>query len=113
MRESDDSAQSGNAAAAASTNTANGPAELDELEHEVDQLSSRAAAVDASLDHLQQQQSNAGYGLRGDIVAKRASMNTNVSKAESALQQGDIQRAKRYQNMAQADVEALEHFLGR
>ncbi len=112
-RESDNSAPSGNAAAAAPNNAANQAAELDELEHEVDQLSGRAAAVNASLDRLQQQQNSAGYGLRGDIVAKRASMDSNLSKAQSALQQGDIQRAKRYQGLAQADAEALEHFLGR
>ncbi len=113
LREADNSAQSGNAASTAPNNAASGPAERDELEHEVDQLSSRAAAVDASLDHLQQQQNSAGYGLRGDIVARRVSMDANLSKAQNALQQGDIQRAKRYQNMAQGDVEALEHFLGR
>ena len=86
---------------------------LDELTQEVDQLSSRAAAVDASLDRLQQQQNSAGYGLRGDIVARRASMQTRLSKAESAVQQGDVQSARKYLDQAQADVEALEHFLGR
>jgi eukaryotic-like serine/threonine-protein kinase len=88
-------------------------AALDELTQEVDQLSSRAAAVDASLDRLQQQQNSAGYGLRGDIVARRASMQTRLSKAESAVQQGDVQSARKYLDQAQADVEALEHFLGR
>ena len=112
LREAENSAQSDNAAATAPNNAANGPADLDALEHELDQLSSRAAAVDASLDRLQQQQSNAGYGLRGDIVARRASMKTNLSKAESAVQQGDIERAKRYVNLTQGDVESLEHFLG-
>jgi len=45
---------------------------LAELEHQLDQLSSRAAAVNSSLDRLQQQQAAAGYGLRGDMVAKQA-----------------------------------------
>jgi len=111
LRESDNSAPSSNTAAATAP-TAPSPAELDEVEHEVDQLSARSAAVDASLDRLQQQQNSAGYGLRGDIVAKRASMDSNLSKAQNALQQGDIQRAKRYQNLAETDAEALEHFLG-
>jgi hypothetical protein len=88
-------------------------AELDELEHEIDQLSSRAAAVNKSLQHLQQQQAAAGYGLRGDVVSRQSSLQLNLSKAQGAIQQGDAVRAKRYANLAAADVEFLEHFLGR
>jgi len=88
-------------------------AEIDEVEHEVDQLTSRAAAVNNSLDRLQRQQAAAGYGLRGDIVSRQASMQTNLSKAQSAVQSGDVARAKRYANLAAADLEVLEKFLGR
>ena len=112
LREADNSAQSGNTAATAPSNIANVPANLDELEHEVDQLSSRAATVDASLDRLQQQQNNAGYGLRGDMAARQASMRNNLAKAQSAVERGDARRAKKYADLAQSDVEALEHFLG-
>jgi eukaryotic-like serine/threonine-protein kinase len=91
---------------------ANPPLDRDEVEHEIDQLSSRAAAVNSSLDRLQQQQSAAGYGLRGDMAAKQASMKTNLSRAESAIQSGDLPRAKKYADMAASDTEALEHFLG-
>jgi eukaryotic-like serine/threonine-protein kinase len=92
--------------------TANNLIDRDEMEHQIDQLSSRAAAVNSSLDRLQQQQSMAGYGLRGDMAAKQASMKTNLSKAESAAERGDLPRAKKYADMAASDVEALEHFLG-
>jgi serine/threonine-protein kinase len=92
--------------------TGNGPINRDELEHEIDQLSSRAAAVNSSLDRLQQQQGNAGYGLRGDMAAKQASMKTNLSKAESAAERGDLPKAKKYADMAASDAEVLEHFLG-
>lgn len=91
----------------------NGAADLDEVEHEVDLLSNRAAAVNSGLDRLQQQQSSAGYGLRGDMVAKQASMKNNLSKAQDAIEHGDSARAKKYANLAQSEVEALEHFLGR
>jgi len=84
----------------------------DEVEKQIDQLSSRAAAVNSSLDRLQQQQANAGYGLRGDMAAKQASMKNNLSKAESAAERGDLAKAKKYADMAATDVEALEHFLG-
>ena len=72
---------SGSSAAAASK-----AAMIDELEQQADQLSNRADAVDASLDRLQQQQSASGYGLRGDIVSRRSSMKTNLSKAQNAVQ---------------------------
>jgi serine/threonine-protein kinase len=94
------------------TDAANSPLDRDEVEHEIDQLSSRAAAVNSSLDRLQQQQSAAGYGLRGDMAAKQASMKTNVQRAESAMQSGDLPRAKKYADMAASDAETLEHFLG-
>jgi hypothetical protein len=85
---------------------------LDELEHEFDQLSSRGAAVDASLEHLQQQQAAAGYGLRSDMALKQASMRNNLTKAQGAVERGDAQRAKRYMDLAKSDIETLERFLG-
>ena len=91
---------------------ANDAASLDAAERDVDQLSNRAVAINGSLDRLQQQQSAAGYGLRGDIAARQASMKNNLAKAQSALQSGDLQRAKKYTDLAQRDVDALEHFLG-
>ncbi|MGB9074835.1 MAG: protein kinase [Terriglobales bacterium] len=84
----------------------------DEVERQIDQLSGRAAAVNSSLDRLQQQQSSAGFGLRGDIVAKQTSLKTNLSKAESAAERGDLQKAKKYADMAESDVQAIERFLG-
>ena len=87
-------------------------AALDELETEVDQLSNRAAAVNSGLDRLQQEQAASGYGLRGDMVARQASMKTNLFKAEEAMQHRDAARAKKYADLAGKDLEALERFLG-
>ncbi|MGC1435723.1 MAG: protein kinase [Terriglobales bacterium] len=84
----------------------------DDVERQVDQLSNRAAAVNGSLDRLQQQQSAAGYGLRGDMAARQASMNTNLSKAESAMERGDLATAKKRADLGEVDAETLEHFLG-
>ncbi len=91
---------------------ANNSASLDEAETELDQLSNRAAAVNSGLDHLQQQQSAAGFGLRGDMVAHQTSMKANLFKAEEALQHGDVARAKKFGDMAERDLNALERFLG-
>jgi hypothetical protein len=90
-----------------------GAAELDAIEHEIDQLTSRAAAVNSGLDNLQRQQAAAGYGLRGDIASKQASMKVNLAKAQNAIEHNDAVRAKRYSDMTATDVEALEKFLGR
>lgn len=91
---------------------ANDSAKLDELETQVDQLSNRAAAINTSLDRLQQQQSASGFGLRGDMVARQASMKGNLNKAEEAMQQRDAARTKKYLDLAERDVDALERFLG-
>ena len=88
-------------------------AELDEIERQIDGLTGRAAAVNSSLDTLQRQQQAEGYGLRGDIVSKQASMKLNLQKAQDAIEHNDAARAKRYADMAAADAEALERFLGR
>ena len=124
MREAESAIKSGLSTSSAATsmagknagvNAASAPAnaaELEELEDQEQQISSRAGAVTSSLDQLQQQQSSAGYGLRGDIVAKQADMKANLAKAETALQQKDAAKAKKYMGMAQGDLDALEHFLG-
>jgi hypothetical protein len=108
--EAPESSQARDAAPASS-----GPADsaqLDELEKTVDQISNRAAAVNSSLERLQQQQAASGYGLRGDMVEKQASLKSNLFKAEEALQHGDVARTKKYADLASADADVLERFLG-
>ena len=89
------------------------PAEVEELENRIDQLSTRVAAINNSLDHLQRQQAAAGYGLRGDMAAAQANMQMNLSKAQNAMERGDAAKAKKYADLAAASAETLEHFLGR
>ena len=86
---------------------------MDQLEHEIDQLTSRAAAVNNSLDTMQAQQQKMGVGMRGDIVSRQASMKLNLSKAQEAFNHGDAGRAQRYADLTQSDLGALEKFLGR
>jgi len=105
--------QGGADASAQQAPPADNAAEMDELEHELDQLSTRAASVNSSLDRLQQQQASSGYALRGDMAARQASLKTNLAKAQEAAEHGDMARAKKYQKLAEGDAEVLEHFLGR
>ena len=87
--------------------------QLEQLEKEVDQLSSRTSAVNDSLDNLRRQQSAQGLGLRGDIASTQESLKTHMAKAQSALQAQDVKSARRYLDLAEPEVEKLEKFLGR
>ncbi len=107
------SAANAQAAAAAEAAAKAKAEELDRIEHEIDQLTGRSASVNSSLDNLQRQQAASGFGLRGDIAAKQASMKINLAKAQDAIGRNDLERAKRYAAMAASDIEALEKYLGR
>lgn len=88
-------------------------AELKEAEQQSDQLNSRAAAISESLDTLRRQQAAQGYGLRGDIVAAEELMKTNLARGQAALDEKDGAKAKQYFDMAEAQAEKIERFLGR
>lgn len=114
---------SGSAAANASTTEANsaegsqpsstGNAEqMAELEQQAVQLTSRANAVNDSLNHLRQQESAQGLGLRGDISSAQERLGIHMAKAQAALQNGDPQSAKKYLDLAEGEVATLEKFLG-
>ncbi len=88
-------------------------AALNEVENDVDQLTGRAASIDTGLANLQRQQAAAGYGLRGDMAEKQAAMRLNIAKAQQAVRDKDVERAKKYAATATTNIEALEKFLGR
>ncbi len=89
------------------------PKLLRDLETENDQLDSRAAAVEGSLDTLEHQMQQSGLGLRGDMVAARNSMRVDLQKAKQAIDNQDTESARQYLDRAHRDVEKLEGFLGR
>jgi len=86
---------------------------MEEMEVEADQLDSRAAAVESSLDTLEQQMHQSGVGLRGDMVVARTNMRTDLAKAKQALETMDTDRARKYLDMTHRELEKLEAFLGR
>jgi serine/threonine-protein kinase len=88
------------------------PAQIAELDHEMDQITSREAAVKASLDSLQRAQSAQGLQLRGDIVAAQQRMQTYAAKAQSALQAQDIENTKKYLELMETELGKIEKFLG-
>ena len=58
------------------------------------------------------QQAASGYGLRGDIVSAETRMKTDLSKAQAAMQNKDAKAAKKYLDMAEAELQTIEKFLG-
>jgi eukaryotic-like serine/threonine-protein kinase len=88
-------------------------AAVEDNEHRYDDIDSRSAAVSQSLDNIQRQQAAAGYGLRGDIVAAQQHMKTDIAKAQAAMQKHDTQGAKKYLDMAEAELTTIEKFLGK
>ena len=86
---------------------------LDAMEAEIDQLDNRAAAAESSIDTLEQQLHRDGLGLRGDVVASRNSLRTDMTRARQAMEASDAERARRFIDMAHHELEHLEAFLGR
>jgi len=89
------------------------PGELDKLQDELDQLSSRARAAKDSVENLRRQQNAQGLNLRSDIAAAEDRMGSDIDKAQAALQNQNARDARRYMEKAEADVETLEKFMGR
>jgi len=88
------------------------PAQLAELDHEMDQISAREAAANASLDSFQRAQSAQGLQLRGDIVAAQQRMQAYAAKVQSALQAQDIENARKYLDLMETELGRIEKFLG-
>ncbi len=86
---------------------------LKEAENQTDQLQARSAAITQGLDNLRRAQQAQGYGLRGDIVQAEQMMQINLSRAQSALQAGNVDQAKEYLDKAETQAMTLERFLGR
>jgi hypothetical protein len=95
-----------------SSNTAQNTEPMEELEQDVDQISSRAVAASDSLDGMRRELSTQGLNLRGDIASSEELMKSNLDKARRALQNQDAKNARRYLTMAQAQMEKIEKFLG-
>jgi serine/threonine-protein kinase len=86
---------------------------MDDLEKQADQLDSRAASVESSVAGLEQSMHQSGLGLRGDIVASRANLRNDLSKAKQALDGMDTDRAQHFMDLASHELDKLEAFVGR
>lgn len=83
-----------------------------EVETQYSDVDSRSAAASQSLDGLKRQQAAAGYGLRADIVSAEQRMKADLAKAQTFMQKQDAKSAKKYLDMAEAELKTIETFLG-
>jgi serine/threonine protein kinase len=103
---------SSGSAAQASQAQAEAAAQAEEVERKYDEVDSRSTAVSQSLDNLKRQQAAAGYGLRSDIVSAEQRMKADLNKAQYYVQKQDSKNAKKYLDMADAELQTIEKFLG-
>ncbi|HLZ51864.1 MAG TPA: protein kinase [Candidatus Acidoferrum sp.] len=88
-------------------------AQAEEVEQKYTDVDSRSVAATQTLDNLQRQQAAAGYGLRSDIVSAQQRMKADLNKAQYYMQKQDSKNAKKYLDMADAELQTIEKFLGR
>jgi serine/threonine-protein kinase len=108
---------SSTASTGGNTDSGNGTADagkesVQAVEQDVDETSSRATAATQSLDTMKRSLSAQGLNLRGDIVSAQELMNSNLERARQALANNDTKGARKYLDMAQAQQNKIEKFLG-
>jgi len=87
--------------------------ELEKLDKQLIDLSSRAAIIRGSLDRLRKEQNDLGFDLRLDIVTTVERMTANLDRTQQAFQTQNITNIRRYMESLKSDVETLEQFIGR
>lgn len=87
-------------------------AQLEALEEQTDQLSSRANSLNDALDNLRNQQAAHGYGLRHDIASAQELMKMHLAKAQTALQNHDPAGAQKHLDLAESEAAKIDKFLG-
>ena len=89
------------------------PEEIAKMEDEADKLNVRGSAIAQSVETLRKQQMAAGYNLRGDMASSEERMQLYLAKGNDRLRVQDLTGAKKYFDMAEAEIEKLEKFMGR
>ncbi len=87
------------------------PEELAKLDDEADKLNIRASSATQSIDTLRQQQIASGYNLRADISSSEQRLQAYLAKGNAALKAQDAANARKYFDMADAELSKLEKFL--
>ncbi len=86
---------------------------LEKARERLGNLAPHANAVRDGLKNLESEQKADGLALRGDIKASWQRMEYLLDQAEAALNSGDPVKAKKQMDLAEAELDKLERFLGR
>jgi len=84
---------------------------LNELRDDYDNLSNQGEAVDDTLNRLWDEMRP--LAPRVDMATRQRSLRTYLARTREALAEKDVAQARRYMDLARADLAALEQFLGR
>jgi eukaryotic-like serine/threonine-protein kinase len=87
--------------------------EVDQVHVQMTGLDARASAVSASVETLKRQQEADGVGLRHDMAAAYARMNSYLRAASADLSSGNIAAARNHMDMADKEISILESFFGK
>ncbi len=87
--------------------------EVDQAHEQMTGLDARASAVSASVESLKRQQEADGVGLRHDMAAAYALMNSYLRAASAELNSGNITAARNHMDMADKEISILESFFGK
>jgi len=87
--------------------------EVEQVHEQMTGLDARASAVSASVEGLKRQQEADGLGLRRDMAAAYARMNTYLRSANDELNSGNIVAARNHMDKADKEISTLESFLGK
>ncbi|HEY1732698.1 MAG TPA: serine/threonine-protein kinase [Terriglobales bacterium] len=87
--------------------------EVAQIHEQMTGLDARASAVSASVEGLKRQQEADGLGLRRDMAAAYARMNSYLRSANDELNGGNITAARSHMDKADKEISTLESFLGK
>jgi len=88
------------------------PEEVDQAREQKTALDARAGAVSASVEGLKRQQEADGLGLRQDMAAAYARMNSDLRSASAELDSGNLASARNHMDKADKEISTLEGFFG-
>ncbi|MGB8537922.1 MAG: protein kinase [Acidobacteriaceae bacterium] len=94
-------------------NTGPSAEEVAQIHEQMTGLDARASAVSASVEGLKRQQEADGLGLRRDMAAAYARMNSYLRAANDELNSGNIAAARSHMDKADKEISILESFLGK
>ena len=110
--QSGSAAQGGVVVKAPSPAPADDGAELEQMQNQLVQLDARASAARRSVAQIRAQQAQDGFGMRADVESADAQLEAYVRQAGEDVRSGNVARATRDMDKADAELAILEKFLG-